>query len=146
MHYFEQSRNFHAASGISKCRAHAPLPFGRTYVHNFLYVYLHWSSNPKCCLAPVKPRSPHILRCQLELNPSPIYYDVAPHAVVLLQTLPPHASSVFFKRTREKRICSGGAFKKMDLQWRPLPQGALGSCRTHHWFSLFFMLLRPRVK
>ena len=37
-------------------------------------------------------------------------------------------------------------FQKMDLQWRPLPQGALGSCRMHHWFSLFFMLLRPRVK
>src|SRR3990170_7351775 len=106
------SSKFHAAAGISKCRAHASLPFGRTYVHNFLYVYLHWSPNPKCCLVPVKPSGPHILRRRLELNPSPVYYDVAPHAVVLLQTLPPHASSVFFKRTREKWICSGGAFKK----------------------------------
>ena len=48
------------------------------------------------------------LRRRLE----PVYYDMAPHAVVvLLQTLPPHASSVFFERTREKPICSGGAFK-----------------------------------
>ena len=126
---FEQSSKFHAAPGISKCRAHASLPFGRTYVHNFLYVlYLHWSPNPKCCLIPVKPSSPHMRRLE------PVYYDVAPHAVVLLQTLPPHSSSVFFKRMREKPICSGGAFKKKDLQWRPLPQGALGSCRTHHCF------------
>src|SRR5215216_3013637 len=100
------------ATGISKCRAHASLPFGRTYVHNFLYVYLHWSPNPKCCLVLVKPSDPQILRSRLELNPSPVYYDVAPHAVVLQQTLPPHASSVFFKRTRERRICSGGALKK----------------------------------
>ena len=96
--------NFTRPVGISKCRAHASLPFGRTYVHNFLYVYLHWSPNPKCCLAPVKPSGPHILRRRLELNPSPVYCDVAPHAVVLLQTLLPHWSSVFFKRTREKRI------------------------------------------
>ena len=60
---FEQSSKFHAAPGISKCRAHASLPFGRTYIHNFLYVlYLHWSPNPKCCLVPVKPSGPHILK------------------------------------------------------------------------------------
>ena len=89
---FEYSSKFHVAVGISKCRAHASLPFGRTYVHNFLYVlYLHWSPNPKCCLVPVKPSDPHILRRRLELNPSPIYYDVSPRAVVLLQTLPLHA-------------------------------------------------------
>ena len=29
-----------------------------------------------------------MLRHQLELNPSPVYYVVAPHTVVLLQTLP----------------------------------------------------------
>ena len=133
------------AAGISKCRAHASLPFDQTYVHNFLYVYLHWSPNPKCRLVPVKPSGPHILRRRLKLNPSPVYYDVAPHTVVLLQTLPPHASSVFFKRTREKRICSGGAFKKGFVVEAPT-LGALGSCRTHHWFSLFFRLLCPRVK
>jgi hypothetical protein len=82
------SRKFHAATGISKCGAHASLPFGRTYVHNFLYVYLHCSPNPKFCLVPVKPSGPPILRHRLELTPSPVYYDVAPHAVVLLQTLP----------------------------------------------------------
>ena len=59
---FEQSRKFHATASISKCRAHASLPFGRTYVHNFLYVYLHWSLNPKCCLVPVKPSGPHIFK------------------------------------------------------------------------------------
>ena len=83
------SSKFHTAAGISKCGAHASLPFGRTYVHNFLYyVYLHWSPNPKCCLVPIKPSSPPVLRRRLELNPSPVYYDVVPHAVVLLQTLP----------------------------------------------------------
>ena len=56
------SSKFHAVTGISKCRAHASLSFGRTYVHNFLYVYLHWSPNPKCCLVPVKPSGPHIFK------------------------------------------------------------------------------------
>ena len=82
------SRKFHAAAGISKCGAHASLPFGRTYVHNVLYVYLHWSPNPKCFLVPVKPSGPPVLTHRFELNPSPVYYGVAPHAVVLLQTLP----------------------------------------------------------
>ena len=116
------SSKFYTAVGISKCGAHASLPFGRTYVHNFLYVYLHWSPNPKWCLVPVKPSGQHILRRRLELNPSPAYYAVAPHAVVLLQTLPPHSSSVFFKRTREKRICSGGAFKKRICSGDPYPR------------------------
>ena len=58
------------------------------------------------------------LRHRLE----PVYYDVAPHAVVLLQTLPPHSSSVFFKRTREKPICSGGAFKKRICSGDPYPR------------------------
>ena len=54
---------FHLAPGISKCRAHASLPFGQTNVHNFLYVlYLHLSPNPKCCLVPLKPSGPHILK------------------------------------------------------------------------------------
>ena len=42
--------------------------------------YIHWSPNPKCCLVPVKPSGPHILRLRLELNPSPVYYDVTPHS------------------------------------------------------------------
>ena len=64
------------------------MPFGRTYIHNFLYyVYLHWSLNPKCFLIPVKPSGPPVLRRRLELNTSPVYYAMAPHAVVLLQTL-----------------------------------------------------------
>ena len=82
------SSKFHAAAGISKCGAHASLPFGRTYVHNVLYVYLHYSPNPKWCLVPVKPSGPPVLWHQLELNPSPVYYGMAPHTVVLLQTLP----------------------------------------------------------
>jgi hypothetical protein len=28
------------------------------------------------------------LKLRLKLNPSPVYYGMAPHAVVLLQTLP----------------------------------------------------------
>ena len=44
--------------------------------------------NPKCCLVSIKPSGPPVLRRRLELNPSPVYYGVAPHAVVLLQTLP----------------------------------------------------------
>ena len=119
---FEQSSKFHAAPGISKCRAHASLPFGRTYVHNFLYVlYLHWSPNPKCCLVLVKQSGPHIFKASTR-SLEPVYYDVAPHAVVLLQTLPPHSSSVFFKRTREKPICSGGAFKKRICSGDPYPR------------------------
>ena len=60
---FEESRKSPGAGGISICRAHASLPFGRTYVHNFLYLlYLHWSPNPKCCLVPVNPSGPHIFK------------------------------------------------------------------------------------
>ena len=101
---------------VSKSHAfNASLPSGRTYVHNFLYVlYLHWSPNPKCCLVPVKPSGPHIFKASTR-SLEPVYYDVAPHAVVLLQTLLAHSSSVFFKRTREKPICSGCAFKKRSV-------------------------------
>ena len=51
----------------------------------------------------------------------PVYYGMALHAVVLLQTLPPHSSSVFFKRTREKPIFSGGALKKRICSGDPYP-------------------------
>ena len=60
-------------------QAHASLPFGRTYVHNFLYVlYLHWSPNPKCCLVIVKPSSPHIFKASARthlLRRGPAHYS-----------------------------------------------------------------------
>ena len=98
--------------GYIKMQGPCIIAFWSNLRPQFLYVlYLHWSPNPKCCLVPIKPSGPHIFKASTR-SLEPVYYDVAPHAVVLLQTLPPHSSLVFFKRTREKPICSGGAFKK----------------------------------
>ena len=139
---FLQSSKFHAAPGISKCRAHASLPFGRTYVHNFLYVlYLHWSPNPKCCLVPLKPSGPHIFKASARtriLRRGPAHHSTP--------TNPTAALIIGFLQEDEGEA---------DLQWRRLKKGSVVETPTlgcprqlphASLFCLFFMLLCPRVK
>ena len=129
---FEQSSKFHTAPGISECNAHASLPFGRTYVHNFWYIlYLHWSPNPKCCLVPVKPNGPYIFKAStrtrlLQRGPTRCSTPTNPTAALIIGFLQEDEGEANLQWRRFQ--------KKKDLQWRPLPQGALGSCRTHHCF------------
>ena len=136
MHYFEQSSKFHAAAGISKCRGHASLPFGRTYVHNFLYVlYLHWSPNPKCCLVPLKPSGPHIFKASTRTQSLSRLLRHGPARPSSTPTNPTAAHIISFLQEDEGEAdLQWRRFQKKDLQWRPLPQGALGSCRMHHCF------------
>ena len=121
---FEQSSKFHAAPGISKCRAHASLPFGRTYVHNFLYVlYLHWSPNPKCCLVPVKPSGPHIFKASTRTQSLSRLLRRGPARPSSTPTNPTAARIIGFLQEDEGEAdLQWRRFQKKDLQWRPLPQ------------------------
>ena len=117
---FEQSSKFHAAPGISKCRAHASLPFGRTYVHNFLYVlYLHWSPNPKCCLVPVKPSGPHIFKAStrtrlLRRGPARRSTPTNPTAALIIGFLQEDEGEADLQWMRfKKRICSGDPYPRV---------------------------------
>ena len=140
---FEQSSKFHAAPGISKCRAHASLPFGRTYVHNFLYVlYLHWCPNPKCCLVPVKPSGPHIFKASTQTQSLSRLLERGPACPSSTPTKPTAACIIGFLQEDEGEAdLQQRRIQKKDLQWRPLPQGALGSCHTHHCFLFFLYAL-----
>ena len=130
------SSKFHAAAGISKCGAHASLPFGRTYVHNFLYVlYLHWSPNPKCCLVPLKPSGPHIFKASTRTQSLSRLLRRGP----IRRSTPTNPT----RRTHHRFTSRGRGRSGFVVE---APTLGCPRCRTHHWFSLFFMLLRPRVK